>query len=125
MLHGSKIVFYVEPATTTRHGATYAINSDGGGKTRIRVGSFATLSPDGSKTVYDRSPRNADLYVANLDGSAETRLTRTKAPDAAPAWSPDGSRIAFVEVHPSRTRSREISTLSVPTEASPPALPRT
>jgi hypothetical protein len=70
MLHGSKIVFYVEPATTTRHGATYAINSDGGGKTRIRVGSFATLSPDGSKTVYDRSPRNADLYVANLDGSA-------------------------------------------------------
>jgi TolB protein len=95
-LHGSRIVFYVE----TGHRGTYAINPAGGGRTTIRVGSFATLSPDGSKMVYDRAPHSEDLYVANIDGTDELRLTRTKAREAVPAWSPDGSKIAFVEVRP-------------------------
>jgi Tol biopolymer transport system component len=50
--------------------------------------------------VYNRSRGYDDLYVANLDGGGETRLTRTKADEAAPAWSPVGSKIAFVEVRP-------------------------
>ena len=31
----------------------------------------------------------------NADGSGQSRLTTSRAVDFAPAWSPDGSRIAF------------------------------
>ena len=31
----------------------------------------------------------------NADGSNQTNLTNNTAPDIEPAWSPDGTRIAF------------------------------
>jgi Tol biopolymer transport system component len=37
----------------------------------------------------------ADLYVMAADGSGRRRLTNTSAIEANPAFSPDGSRIAF------------------------------
>ena len=36
-----------------------------------------------------------DIYVINADGSERTRLTDDDAYNRHPAWSPDGSRIAF------------------------------
>jgi Tol biopolymer transport system component len=39
---------------------------------------------------------NADIYSINQDGSGETRLTDDPAADTEPAWSPDGTKIAFV-----------------------------
>ncbi len=38
---------------------------------------------------------NWQVWVTNADGSGERRLTRTGARNFAPAWSPDGQRIAF------------------------------
>ena len=38
---------------------------------------------------------NFEIYVVNADGSGLTRLTSDSADDFSPAWSPDGSRIAF------------------------------
>jgi WD40-like Beta Propeller Repeat len=37
-----------------------------------------------------------DVWTARLDGGEMRRLTRTKAYDSFPAWSPDGTRIVFV-----------------------------
>jgi hypothetical protein len=44
--------------------------------------------------VSDRDG-NDEIYVMNPDGSGQTRLTDNPADDGAPAWSPDGTKIAF------------------------------
>jgi Tol biopolymer transport system component len=38
---------------------------------------------------------NFEIYAMNADGSGQTRLTANAAEDSDPAWSPDGTRIAF------------------------------
>jgi TolB protein len=39
---------------------------------------------------------NYEIYLMNPDGSDQANLTRHPAKDVAPAWSPDGKRLAFV-----------------------------
>lgn len=39
--------------------------------------------------------RNLEIYVIATDGTGQRRLTINPADDAQPAWSPDGSTIAF------------------------------
>jgi TolB protein len=49
--------------------------------------------------VSDRdAPGNFEIYSMNPDGSGVSRLTNSAGPDVAPAWSPDGKRIAFVSL---------------------------
>jgi WD40-like Beta Propeller Repeat len=65
----------------------------------------AVLSPDGERMVVvsGRGHRHdpefgfdvTSLYVSDLDGGNERRLT-TGHVDELPAWSPDGSQVAFV-----------------------------
>jgi len=43
----------------------------------------------------DRAGNYDDIYLMNADGSGVTRLTHNLAWDGSPAWSPDGSKIAF------------------------------
>ena len=55
-------------------------------------------SPDGERIVYRAisGGSNHDIYVMNADGSGKTRLTTDPNWDWAPAWSPDGTQIAFI-----------------------------
>jgi TolB protein len=56
----------------------------------------ADWSPDGEKIVYVRHPER-ELFVLNADGSSESpiQLTNNREEERGPAWSPDGTKIAF------------------------------
>ena len=89
------------------------MNADGSGTlTRLTRDSLRkytpAFSPDGSKIAFaiapDSSRDSHDIFVMNADGSGTpTRLTYDAGSkpgdpryhDYAPAWSPDGSKIAF------------------------------
>jgi Tol biopolymer transport system component len=43
----------------------------------------------------NRAGGNLELFVMEADGSAVRRLTTTEASEVVPAWSPDGTQIAF------------------------------
>src|SRR5215211_3096708 len=67
-------------------------------------------SPDGSKIAFSRATYTyrdvgggtteqiytQDIYVMNADGSGLREIADDPALDYGPAWSPDGSKIAFV-----------------------------
>ena len=82
------------------------MNVDGSNLTKLIGSSDAAAyspawSPDGTKIAFVRESYGApfpSIYVMNVDGNGETRLTFTSASalDANPKWSPAGSKIAFV-----------------------------
>jgi hypothetical protein len=100
--------FSFDKATSTFHEALYVVAA-GGGDARLVSGSSGSpaWSADGSRlavlderdhngdSCYDECTIHAELYVMNADGSKPVRLTRTKADEHSPSWSPDGSRILF------------------------------
>ena len=62
------------------------------------------------KIAFARLVGNFEIFTMNSDGSNEVNITNNAASDSAPAWSPDGSKIAF---QTNRDGNNEIYTMNV------------
>lgn len=61
------------------------------------------VSPDGKKVLFnisyenvEQNKSNNELYVMNIDGTEQVRLTRTAKSEGGATWIEDGKRIAFI-----------------------------
>jgi len=58
-----------------------------------------TLSPDGKQMIFLKVLEGKEqMFVANIDGTAEKQLTRDGVDLEDPAWSPDGRSVAYVRL---------------------------
>jgi|GEM_PF-3551956 hypothetical protein len=75
-----------------------------------------TPSPDGRFVAFTGVPRGAeqdanfDVYVVARDGSGLRRVTTEASYEGQPAWSPDGTRLAFVS---DRAGQSDVYTMAV------------
>jgi TolB protein len=70
----------------------YAINPDGSNDTQLTTSGrneYARWSPDGRFITFGAGgSRRSAIYVMRADGSGQTRVSRGKASDSQPYWSP-------------------------------------
>ncbi len=100
---GSRIIFSHPPS------GVFVVQADGSRMwslppdspvgTHDSPGNFSPArSPDGSRVAYAmvvKANDSSEIVTSALDGSDLRKLTSNKAVDAYPAWSPDGTQIAF------------------------------
>jgi Lipoprotein LpqB beta-propeller domain/GDSL-like Lipase/Acylhydrolase family len=91
------------------HAGIFRVHPDGSGQ--VAVTNFPahsdymegfSLSPDGTRIAYDDGQfyyHNGQLYIANVDGSGETKVhnqpTGSHASNTDPVWTPNGKTLVF------------------------------
>ena len=74
--------------------AVWAVSVDGGTPRKLGLGDSPEVSPGGDRVAF---LKDGQVWVAPLDGKAEaTQFFVARGTLGSQAWSPDGSRLAFV-----------------------------
>jgi Tol biopolymer transport system component len=115
-------------STSREMSEIYVMAGNGSGLRRLSTQASSDTpawSPDGRRVAFvRRRDGKGDLYVMNMDGTAQRNLTRNPADSSvplwspegyvsSPVWSPDGRTIAFVRAHAGTGRWRYGSEIHV------------
>lgn len=113
---GTQIAFAAQIGTTEedrRLTEIYVMRADGTDTRRLTTNEALdgspTWSPDGKRIAFTRvvdpgtASARSGIVVMDADGGNEMQITQATVPrfDLSPAWSPDGSTIAFTRAAPS------------------------
>jgi Tol biopolymer transport system component len=99
---GRRIAFGLRAATSDGESDIFSVRADGtGGLLNLTNRPDADLlpmwSPDSRRIVYQRgAAAQAQIYVMNANGTAQTQLTSEPAGNQQPTWASNGRQIAFV-----------------------------
>jgi Tol biopolymer transport system component len=118
-LDGKEVYVFLREAESP-NSSIWAISTIGQGQRRLTpeeegVYRYADLSPDGSllAVVWCEGRRNCDVWIMSSTGGRRVQITSHPGYDDGPAWSPDGTRIAFVST---RSGNFDIWTVAVDVE---------
>jgi len=115
--HDADIHWVGDLIAFTRDSQIWVMNSDGTNARRVtdppRAGEWGDavlpfgdydprINPDGSRIIFERlvgdstQYGNYDLFMVNIDGSSETRLTENGWTQGLVSWSNDGQKLVYI-----------------------------